>query len=69
MMAKLCPAGREANFHTENGILGCGAAPAVGADDWDLIKVGKRAVTNKPDTAFFTTPTAVPWCGASIWML
>ncbi len=53
MVAKFQPPGREAIFHTENGILGFGAAPPQGAEDWDLINAGKKAVTIKPGTAFF----------------
>ena len=53
MVAKFQPPGRQAIFHTENGILGFGEAPPAGAEDWDLINAGKKAVTLKPGTAFF----------------
>lgn len=53
MVAKFQPPGRQAVFHTENGILGFGEAPEAGAEDWDLINAGKKAVTIKPGTAFF----------------
>lgn len=53
LVAKFQPPGREAIFHTENGILGFGQAPAPGHEDWDLINAGKKAVTLKPGTAFF----------------
>ena len=53
MVARFQPPGRQAIFHTENGILGFGEAPAAGAEDWDLINAGKKAVTLKPGTAFF----------------
>jgi 3-oxoadipate CoA-transferase beta subunit len=53
MVARFQPPGREAVFHTENGILGFGQAPAPGSEDWDLINAGKKAVTLKPGTAFF----------------
>lgn len=46
-------AGHEAIFHTENGILGFGAAPAEGEEDWDLINAGKRAVTLNAGASFF----------------
>lgn len=53
MVAQFQPPGRQAIFHTENGILGFGAAPAAGYEDWDLINAGKKAVTIAPGTAFF----------------
>ena len=53
MVAKFQPPGSEAIFHTENGILGFGQAPAPGTEDWDLINAGKKAVTLKPGTACF----------------
>jgi 3-oxoadipate CoA-transferase, beta subunit len=53
IVAKFQPPGRQAIFHTENGILGFGEAPAAGQEDWDLINAGKKAVTLKPGTAFF----------------
>lgn len=53
MIAKFQPEGRQITYHTENGILGFGAAPAEGAEDWDLINAGKKAVTLKPGAAFF----------------
>ncbi|MDQ1846786.1 3-oxoacid CoA-transferase subunit B [Gemmobacter fulvus] len=53
MVARFQPPGREAIFHTENGILGFGEAPQPGQEDWDLINAGKKAVTIRPGTAFF----------------
>ncbi len=53
MVAKFQPEGREAIFHTENGVLGFGEAPAKGEEDWDLINAGKKAITLKPGAAFF----------------
>ena len=53
MVASYQPEGREAIFHTENGVLGFGAAPAAGEEDWDLINAGKKAITQKPGTSFF----------------
>lgn len=55
MVAKFQPEGREAIFHTENGLLGFGEAPAPGEEDWDLINAGKKAVTLKQGTAFFNS--------------
>ena len=53
MVARYQPPGREAIFHTENGILNFGEPPAEGEEDWDLINAGKKAVTLKPGAAFF----------------
>lgn len=53
MVAKFQPEGRQAVFHTENGVLGFGEAPPAGAQDWDLINAGKKAITLKPGAAFF----------------
>lgn len=53
MVAKFQPVGRQAIFHTENGVLGFGEAPAAGEEDWDLINAGKKAITLQPGSAFF----------------
>ncbi|MDA8870200.1 3-oxoacid CoA-transferase subunit B [Rhizobiaceae bacterium] len=53
MVATFQPPGREAVFHTENGVLGFGQAPAAGEEDWDLINAGKKAITLKPGASFF----------------
>jgi 3-oxoadipate CoA-transferase, beta subunit len=53
MVAQYTVEGREAIFHTENGILNFGPAPAAGEEDWDLINAGKKAVTLKPGASFF----------------
>ncbi|MGN7292854.1 CoA transferase subunit B [Rhizobium sp. SAFR-030] len=53
LVARFQPPGREAIFHTENGILNFGEAPPEGDEDWDLINAGKKAVTLKPGAAFF----------------
>lgn len=45
--------GRTPVFHTENGVLNFGPAPAEGEEDWDLINAGKKAITLKPGAAFF----------------
>lgn len=45
--------GREIVFHCENGMLGMGAAPVAGAEDYDLITAGKKPVTLVPGGAFF----------------
>ena len=53
MVARYQPPGREAIFHTENGVLGFGGAPPEGEEDWDLINAGKKAITLKPGASFF----------------
>jgi 3-oxoadipate CoA-transferase beta subunit len=53
LVAGFQPAGRQAIFHTENGILNFGEAPPVGEEDWDLINAGKKAVTLNPGASFF----------------
>jgi len=53
MIARFQPDGREVIYHTENGILGFGSAPADGKEDWDLINAGKKAVTLNKGAAFF----------------
>lgn len=53
MVARFQPPGRQAVFHTENGVLGFGEAPPAGQEDWDLINAGKKAITLNPGAAFF----------------
>jgi 3-oxoadipate CoA-transferase, beta subunit len=52
-VADFLPEGAEIILHTENGMLGMGAAPAAGAVDPDLINAGKQAVTALPGAAYF----------------
>ncbi len=53
MVARFQPEGKQAIFHTENGVLDFGKAPEPGDEDWDLINAGKKAITLKPGTSFF----------------
>ncbi|UCI31800.1 3-oxoacid CoA-transferase subunit B [Mesorhizobium sp. B4-1-4] len=53
MAARFQPPGREAIFHSENGILNFGEPPEAGDEDWDLISAGKKAVTLKPGASIF----------------
>jgi len=52
-VANHLPAGREVILHSENGILGMGAAPAEGQEDYDLINAGKQPVTLLAGGAYF----------------
>ncbi len=45
LCADYIPAGREIIFHSENGLLGMGPAPAKGQEDPDLINASKQLVT------------------------
>ena len=53
MIAKFKPQGREVIYHTENGVLDFGEAPPAGAEDWDLINAGKKAITLNAGASFF----------------
>ncbi|WP_323780856.1 3-oxoacid CoA-transferase subunit B [Thalassovita sp.] len=53
MVAQFQPEGRQAIFHSENGVLDFGPAPAPGEEDWDCINAGKKAVTTRPGSSFF----------------
>ncbi|MBV9521954.1 MAG: 3-oxoacid CoA-transferase subunit B [Alphaproteobacteria bacterium] len=53
LVADFIPAGREIVFHSENGILGLGRAPAPGEGDPDLINAGKGPASLVPGGAFF----------------
>lgn len=52
-VADFLPAGLEIILHTENGLLGMGAAPRPGRIDPDLINAGKQPVTALSGAAYF----------------
>jgi len=53
LVADVVPADREIVYHSENGILGMGPAPAPGTGDPQLINAGKQQVTLLPGGAYF----------------
>src|SRR5262249_5446288 len=53
LVSDFIPAGREVVFHSENGILGMGRAPAPEEVDRDLINAGKGFTTLVTGGAFF----------------
>lgn len=53
LVADYLPEDDEIILHTENGMLGMGAAPARGLVDPDLINAGKQAVTAVAGAAYF----------------
>jgi 3-oxoadipate CoA-transferase beta subunit len=53
LVGDVLSADKEIVFHSENGILGMGPAPAPGQEDWELINAGKQPVTLVPGGAYF----------------
>jgi len=53
LVANYIPEDREIIFHTENGLLGMGPAPAPDKADPELINAGKKCVTAIPGACFF----------------
>jgi 3-oxoadipate CoA-transferase beta subunit len=53
LVADVVPSDREIIYHSENGILGMGPAPAPGTGDPELINAGKQQVTLLPGGTFF----------------
>ena len=52
-VADFLPEGAEIILHTENGMLGMGAAPSADSVDPDLINAGKQAVTAVAGASYF----------------
>src|SRR5262249_56402666 len=53
LVADYIPEGREVVVHSENGILGMGAAPKPGEEDPDLINAGKGLTTLVTGGSYF----------------
>jgi 3-oxoadipate CoA-transferase beta subunit len=53
LVADVVPPDREIIYHSENGILGMGPAPAPGTGDPELINAGKQRVTLLRGGAYF----------------
>jgi 3-oxoadipate CoA-transferase beta subunit len=53
LVADAVDPGKEIIYHSENGILGMGPAPAQGEENLELINAGKQPVTLLPGGAFF----------------
>lgn len=53
LVANHIPAEREVILQSENGILGMGAAPPAGHEDYDLINAGKQPVSLLQGGAYF----------------
>jgi 3-oxoadipate CoA-transferase, beta subunit len=53
LVAGHVPEGREVIYHTENGLLGMGPAPAEGQEDPELINAGKKHVTAIRGACYF----------------
>lgn len=53
LVGDVVSADKEIVFHSENGILGMGPAPAPGEEDWELINAGKQPVTLMTGGSYF----------------
>jgi len=53
LVANRLPKDRDIFLHSENGLLGMGAAPPAGEEDYDLVNAGKEPVTLLAGGAYF----------------
>jgi 3-oxoadipate CoA-transferase beta subunit len=53
LVADCVGADKEIVYHSENGILGMGPAPAAGEEDFELVNAGKQPVTLLPGGSYF----------------
>ncbi len=58
LVSNYIPEGIEVTLQSENGMLGMGPFPYEGEEDPDLINVGKQAITELPQTAYFDSATS-----------
>jgi 3-oxoadipate CoA-transferase beta subunit len=58
LVADFVPAGRQVIYHSENGLIGVGPAPAPGEEDPDLINASKDPVTLLPGASVCDSLTA-----------
>jgi len=67
LVANFVPGGREVIYHSQNGILGVGPAPAPGEEGPELINAGKEPVTLLPGGAHsFVRAGELPGLRASL---
>lgn len=53
LIADYVPQGKEIIYHSENGMLGMGPAPAPGEEDVDIVNAGKQLVTMVNGGSYF----------------
>jgi len=49
------PGDVQVTLHSENGLLGIGPFPVVGAEDADIINAGKQTITEAINSAYFSS--------------
>lgn len=55
LIADYVTPGKEVIYHSENGMLGMGAAPDIGEEDEDIVNAGKQYVTLVKGGCFFNS--------------